>query len=72
MTESFDENCRYRESMKRLCILKYAPYQELTQVLRLSRPRRERRNWLREFGIFGPVASVEGMSIVVFDIRRQQ
>ena len=34
---------------------------------RLSRPRHERLNWLREFGINSPVSSVEGMSISFID-----
>ena len=53
--------------MKRPTGAIYAPYLELTLVFWLNRPRCVRRNWLREFGIFGPVASVEGVSIVVFE-----
>jgi len=43
-------------------------YLDSTQMLWLRRLRRERRNWLREFGIFGPLASVEGVSIFVFEL----
>ena len=35
---------------------------------KLRRLRHERLNWLREFGINGPVSSVERMSILLYDL----
>jgi hypothetical protein len=54
--------------MKRLYTLYKEPYLELTLVLWLKRLRRERYKLIKGIRHIGPLASVEGVSMNVFDM----